>query len=233
MEMSNMVSILKQMFKSLSADEQQNFLDSLKNEPKDIKGFESLKIAAIKRNPNPLPDRCNCPHCQSTHVVKNGNRRGVQRLMCKECKRTFTYSTNTIVYKSSKSIEVWKKYCECFLNKFPLRKCASICKINLHTAFNWRHKILDALQNMQSSITLRGIVETDGTYYALSFKGSHEMPRETHKRGHSVSTRGLSKEMVCVPCMVNHSFKFRMITVYSLNIEVSRLMFSPRKTNMY
>lgn len=36
MELSNMVSILKQMFKSLSADEQQNFLDSLKNEPKDI-----------------------------------------------------------------------------------------------------------------------------------------------------------------------------------------------------
>ena len=91
--------------------------DSLKNEPKDIKGFESLKQAVIKRNPNPLPDRCNCPHCQSTDVVKNGNRRGVQRFMCKECKRTFTYSTNTIVYKSSKSIEVWKKYCECFLNK--------------------------------------------------------------------------------------------------------------------
>ena len=70
MELSNMVSILKQMFKSLSADEQQSFLDSLKNEPKDIKGFESLKQAVIKRNPNPLPDRCNCPHCQSTDVVK-------------------------------------------------------------------------------------------------------------------------------------------------------------------
>ena len=54
MELSNMVSILKQMFKSLSADEQQSFLDSLKNEPKDIKGFESLKQAVIKRNPNPL-----------------------------------------------------------------------------------------------------------------------------------------------------------------------------------
>ena len=90
MELSNMVSILKQMFKSLSADEQQSFLDSLKNEPKDIKGFESLKQAVIKRNPNPLPDRCNCPHCQSTDVVKNGNRRGVQRFMCKECKRTIT-----------------------------------------------------------------------------------------------------------------------------------------------
>ena len=83
MELSNMVSILKQMFKSLSADEQQSFLDSLKNEPKDIKGFESLKHAVIKRNPNPLPDRCNCPHCQGTDIVKNGNRRGVQRFMCK------------------------------------------------------------------------------------------------------------------------------------------------------
>ena len=118
MELSNMVSILKQMFKCLSADDQQSFLDSLKNEPKDIKGFESLKQTVIKRNPNPLPDRCNYPHCQGTDVVKNGNRRGVQRFMCKECKRTFTYSANTIVYKSSKSIEVWKNTANVFLISF-------------------------------------------------------------------------------------------------------------------
>lgn len=50
------------------------------------------------------------------------------------------------------------------INKFSLRKSAEICEINLHTAFNWRHKILDALQNMQDNITLKGVVETNEAF---------------------------------------------------------------------
>lgn len=202
------ISILRQMFKSLSEEDRAEFLRSLASETKEVKSFETLKNAVIKNNPNPLPDRCNCPHCKSINVVKNGNVRGIQRFKCKDCGRTFSYTTNTILYKSNKSIETWEKYCECLIHKFPLRKCAEICNISLDTAFNWRHKILDALQNMQSNVTLNGVVESDETFFALSFKGSKKenfsIPRETHKRGHSVSTRGLSKEMVCVPCIVNH-----------------------------
>jgi len=202
------ISVLRQMFNSLSKEEQTEFLKSLNSEPKNVKNFETLRKAILKNNPNPLSDRCSCPHCRGVNVVKNGNVRGVQRFMCKNCKKTFSYTTNTILYKSPKSIDVWEKYCECFLHKFPLRKCAEICDISLDTAFNWRHKILDALQNMQSDVTLKGIVESDETFFALSFKGSKkenfEIPRVVHDRGHSVSTRGLSSEMVCVPCMVNH-----------------------------
>ena len=93
------------------------------------------------------------------------------------------------------------------INKFSLRKCSQICNINLHTAFNWRHKILDALQNMQSEVTLKGIVESDETFFDLSFKGTKKenfsIPRVVHNRGHSVSKRGLSCEMVCVPSSVD------------------------------
>lgn len=202
------ISVLRQMFNSLSKEEQTEFLKSLNSEPKNVKNFESLKKAILKNNQNPLPDRPICPHCKSINVVKNGNVRGIQRFKCKDCGKTFSYTTNTILYKSNKSIETWEKYCECFLHKFPLRKCAEICGISLDTAFNWRHKILDALQNMQSDVSLKGIVESDETFFALSFKGSKkenfEIPRVAHDRGHSVSTRGLSSEMVCVPCMVNH-----------------------------
>ena len=146
------ISILRQMFKNLSAEEQKSFLESIKSEPKEVKNFENLRKAILMNNPNPLSDRCGCPHCRGVNVVKNGNVRGVQRFICKDCKKTFSYTTNTVLYKSSKSIDVWEKYCECFLHKFPLRKCAEICGINLHTAFDWRHKIIDALQNMQSEI---------------------------------------------------------------------------------
>ena len=168
----------------------------------------SLKSIILKNHPNTKADRCCCPHCHSNKVVKNGNVRGVQRFICKDCKKTFSYSTNTILYKSNKPIETWKKFCECMINKFSLRKSAEICEINLHTAFNWRHKILDALQNMQDDIKLKGVVETDEAFFRLSFKGTKkenfELPRESRHRGHSNSVRGLSNEQVCVPCIVNH-----------------------------
>lgn len=198
------ISILRQMFLTLSEEEQKAFLESLNPVKKETKSFESLRQSILRRNPNPLKDRCSCPHCKGINVVKNGTVRGIQRFKCKDCSKTFSYTTNTILYKSNKPLETWEKFCECLINKFSLRKSSEMCGINLHTAFSWRHKILDALQNMQSNITLKGVIETDETFFPLSFKGTNNLPRESRKRGHSVSTRGLSKEMVCVPCMVNH-----------------------------
>lgn len=206
--MSDQISILRQMFNSLSKEEQANFLKSLNHESKKIQSFESFKQSVIKHSNHPLQDRCCCPHCQGINVVKNGHKDNIQRFKCKDCGKTFTFSNNTILFSTKKDLETWKKYCECFLDKKSLRRCAEICEISLETAFRWRHKILDALQNMQSNITLKGVIESDETFFALSFKGTKKenfsIPRETHNREHSVSTRGLSKEMVCVPCMVNH-----------------------------
>lgn len=95
------------------------------------------------------------------------------------------------------------------MNSFSVRRSAEICGINKDTAFIWRHKVLDALQNMQNSVELNGVVEADETFFALSFKGNHKksttftMPRKAHKRGKDIHTRGLSHEQVCVPCGVN------------------------------
>ena len=36
-----------------------------------------------------------------------------------------------------------------------------------NTAFLWRHKILDALQNMADDVTLDGIIEADETFFAM------------------------------------------------------------------
>lgn len=210
--MSDQISILRQMFNSLSKEEQTNFLKSLNHESKQIQSFKSFKQSVIKHSNHPLQDRCCCPHCQGINVVKNGHKGNIQRFKCKDCGKTFTFSNNTILFSTKKDLETWKKYCECFLDKKSLRRCAEICDISLETAFRWRHKILDALQNMQSNITLKGVIESDETFFALSFKGTKKenfsIPRETHNRGHSVSTRGLSKEMVCVPCIVNHEGMF-------------------------
>ena len=105
-----------------------------------------------------------------------------------------------------KDISVLEKYVHCMIEKYPLRKCAEICNINVATAFAWRHKILDALQNMMAEVELDGIVEADETYSTISYKGHHrdfKLPRPAHKRGTRAGKRGISKEQVCVPCGIN------------------------------
>ena len=97
------------------------------------------------------------------------------------------------------------------MNGTSIRKAATICGINRNTAFIWRHKILDALQNMANDVELDGIVEADETFFPISYKGNHSksskfsMPRPAHQRGHATHLRGISKEKVCVPCVVNRN----------------------------
>ena len=192
---------LFKIIKSLSQQEKAELIAFLSNDGKTSakceSGFNSIKQTS------------SCPRCHSNNFVKNGFRGSIQRFICKDCHQSFTTRTNTITEHSQKNYETWCKYLECMMNGLSVRRSAEICGINKDTAFIWRHKVLDALQNMQSSVKLNGIVEADETFFALSFKGNHKkstafvMPREAHKRGNDVHTRGLSYEQVCVPCGVN------------------------------
>lgn len=128
--------------------------------------------------------------------------------MCIHCKKTFANTNNTIFYGVKKDIKVWKKYIHCMIEKYSLRKTAQICNISLLTAFAWRHKILDTLQEMMDAVELNGIIEVDETFFPLSFKGNHKnfnLPRLAKKRGAANTKRGLSKELVCISCAVNHN----------------------------
>lgn len=72
------------------------------------------------------------------------------------------------------------------IERYPLQKCAKECGITLYTAFTWRHKILDTLQNMINDVTLDGMVEADETFTNVSYKGNHKnfkLPRKSFKRG--------------------------------------------------
>ena len=151
-----------------------------------------------------------CPRCNNSHIKRNGHKGTVQRYLCMDCHKTFTIATNTILASTKKDLSVWKKYVECMMNGYSIRKSAEICGMNKDTAFVWRHKILDALQNMADSVKLSGIIEGDETFFPISYKGNHKksefvMPRESHHRGKQTHVRGLSHEKVCVPCAVNRN----------------------------
>ena len=149
------LDILKQLFENLPDTDKQAFLTSVSQKEQVKKVIEPRKIT-------------NCPHCQSTHFVKNGKKCNNQSYLCRDCKKSFVEQTGTILYNTQKDIEVWEKYIHCMIEKYPLRKCAEICEISLSTAFEWRHKILDALQNMMKDVELDGIVQADETYSTVS-----------------------------------------------------------------
>lgn len=151
-----------------------------------------------------------CPLCGCIgHVSRNGHRKdGKQRYLCNDCGKSFISNTRSITSGTRKDINTWAVYMKCMANGMSVRKTADECNIHKNTAFTWRHKILDALQNVAASTKLDGIVEADETFFAISYKGNHKksffkMPRNPHKRGSSVHTRGLSQEQVCVPCAID------------------------------
>lgn len=168
--------------------------------------IKSFKELILKRKATSLGDRPYCPHCQSYRVVKNGHKDGRQRFICKDCKHTYTWTNNTILYGMKISYDTLLKYCDCMMYKMTIRQCATCCRISKSSSFDWRHKILDALQNMHNEVVLNGIIESDETYFGLSFKGCKNpdiLTRLPHKRGGSNHVRGISDELVCVPCSVN------------------------------
>ena len=148
-----------------------------------------------------------CPCCGSKRVIKNGKRSdGRQSFLCEDCYGRFSSTTGTILRGSPKKLSVWKKFVECLMNGYTVRKSAEVCSIDPSTSFKWRHKILDALQNMANSVELSGIVEADETFFRVSYKGNRsksdeKIPRESRHRG-GCSKRGLSDEQACVPCAV-------------------------------
>ena len=153
-----------------------------------------------------------CPRCGGVHIVCNGHRKdGTQRYMCKDCKRSFIATTNSIVAGTKKDLRVWEKYISCMMAGMPIRQTAETCGIHRNTAFYWRHKILDALQDRFGKVELDGIVEVDETFFTVSYKGDHKrskvfsMPREVHKRGKAARLHGLSREKVCVPCAISRN----------------------------
>ena len=154
-----------------------------------------------------------CPHCGCIHVVRNGHQEGngKQRYLCRDCGKSFDITSNSIVSGTHKGLDVWERYIACMMQGLSIRKTAEICEMHRNTAFNWRHKILDALQDMSDKVELDGIVEADETFFPISYKGNHSndesftMPRKPHKRGGETHVRGLSKEQVCVACAVNRN----------------------------
>ena len=155
-----------------------------------------------------------CPLCGGTHVQRNGRRKnGTQKFICRDCGKTFSITKNTIFEGTRKSLPVWKEFMACMSEGLSLDKTAERCGITHATAFVWRHKVLDAIGEALKGTELTGIAEADEAFLPVSYKGDRKAfegegcGREPRKRGGGNHKRGLSDELVCLPCAVDRKGK--------------------------
>ena len=207
------VNLVYQMYNTLSKSDKMRFMQMLGMPPQMTEIIDSSTMEEFLGKYR-FHDGVCCPHCGLVDVKKNGKTKtGHQRFQCKGCGKSFTYATRTIFHGAKLPLDTYLRYVHCMMHGMTVRATAYECRISKNAAFFLRHKILDALQEMQSKVKLDGIVEADETFFRISFKGNHSrsqffsMPREPHMRGERSKKRGISLEQVCVPCAVNRDGK--------------------------
>ena len=199
-------SEIKTYFKKLSSVEQDDLLSELTNIQSN-KEYNLIELRELKFNNK----QGVCPHCNNVKYTKMGKDKGVQRYVCKSCKRTFTPFTGTWmaqIHKKDKLVN----YVKLMRQGLSLDKIKSELGINKKTAFDWRHKITNSLKGM-SDEEFTGITESDETFFLKSSKGSESLTHKPRKRGKQIKTRGISKDQVAVIVTADRQ--------KSINIDVS------------
>lgn len=143
-----------------------------------------------------------CPRCGSVSIVKKGhNPDGSQRWQCRDCKRTFSKTRDTLIGRSKLSVAKWMMYVECFVDCLALR-----------TAWLMRRRLPKCLERYLPKFAAgAGVsVQLDETYLRESFKGNHRkgkfvLPRPARHRGGSLHKRGIGREQICVMTGVSDS----------------------------
>lgn len=137
-----------------------------------------------------------CPHCQSARLGRWGRQSRLQRFRCRDCGKCFNTLTGTPLARLRRK-ECWFDYSQALIEGLTIRKAAARCGVDKTTSFRWRHRFLTDVAKLKAT-GLAGIVEADETYFPLSFKGSRQLPRLSHRRGHAIRERGTGGEQVPV-----------------------------------
>jgi transposase-like protein len=133
-----------------------------------------------------------CGHCGSELFRRWGVNAGLKRYMCKDCARTYNALTGTPLM-NLKRRDRWLAYAKALVDGVSLRKAAKRSRIDLTTAFRWRHRFLQGPKTTKAA-AVKGIVEADETFIRASAKGSKKLVgRAPRKRG-TKSKPGLSSD---------------------------------------
>lgn len=94
-------------------------------------------------------DSSSCPFCHGTHIIKHGkDKKNNQRYLCKNCHKTFSSITGSLLSYTKKEPYQWYLYIQSLLNGDTIKKSANIAGISEYTSLVWRHKILNICANL-------------------------------------------------------------------------------------
>lgn len=140
--------------------------------------------------------RPQCPHCQTVHVVRNGQADGLQRYKCRGCGKTFNALSGTPMARLRHKGK-WLAQAQVLNDGLSVHAAAKKLQVAPSTAFRWRHRFLAQAQAVKAQVLI-GIVEADETFILRSNKGQHHVQRKARRRGGKSSTRGTSDDHVPV-----------------------------------
>lgn len=145
-----------------------------------------------------------CPICGSSEYIKYGSYKEIQRYKCKECRKTFSKSTNSLWSYLKHNPIKWIKFIELMMEKRSLRFCASKLNINLATAFYWRHKILHSLTINSLPNKLRGNIHIGKTLITENFKGCRNIETPLRRNIWVVGAKGFDDLMLVKPISIGN-----------------------------
>lgn len=154
-------------------------LDSLGTLTEDQKAELKSKLASLDAEPEgQLKSTGNkppaCPICKSTNVKKIGfTNAGVQRYQCKDCKKTYTDTSGTMLFRSKLTPEQWDGLLQGIVQNLSTTKIAKTIGIKQPTVWINRRKVLAALAALYGiqDEKFLDIAECDEYYTPVSFKG--------------------------------------------------------------
>lgn len=114
-----------------------------------------------------------CLHCGSTRIKKIGKTKaGMQRYLCKDCKKSFSENYGLITHYTHLKEWQWLEAVRGTVIGQSTTEIAKNMNVTPKTAWLCRMKIYSTLQNIFSQQdTFNSIVEADGKYERISFKG--------------------------------------------------------------
>lgn len=113
------------------------------------------------------------------------------------------HTTNTLIANSHYGQSIWVDFIRDTLYGKTLDDSAEEYNFSYQTAFNMRHKVLMALQDLSKDnpVLLSGISEFDETYVLDCYKGglvTETAGREARKHGAKAAKRGISSEYIAI-----------------------------------
>lgn len=137
-----------------------------------------------------------CPECGSTHIVRNGFARGLQRYLCRSCQHTFNAFSGAPLARLHKRHK-WLAHTQVLSAGLSIAQGARQLGIARSTAFHWRHCFLQLPSQLQAHV-LVGNAEADESYFLASGKDDRGLLRKARYRGGKASKDEVSKQQVAV-----------------------------------